>query len=200
MKRIWPKLVNPGDSLLAHSVLGRQFSRAQHPQLHWVPWNRGTGLYGRAATGRTKGAIHRVPSLAAMPRMSATIRFRNNICGAPPRILIPTRCGISRIILPRCHRDPPMMDVGRSWNGDKRFTSRESGSQYRGMRRLPRLGRPGCARDSASRRNVLFLPQAPARGMGPRNHSAVGSPMPLVVGTLGPDEIEALASYLSFVK
>ena len=74
MKRIWPKLVNPGDFLLAHSVLGRQFSRAQHPQLHWVPWNRGTGLYGRAATGRTKGAIHRVPAsrlCRACPRQSA---------------------------------------------------------------------------------------------------------------------------------
>jgi len=32
------------------------------------------------------------------------------------------------------------------------------------------------------------------------NHSAPMSPMPLVASTLGPNEIEALASYLSFVK
>ena len=31
-------------------------------------------------------------------------------------------------------------------------------------------------------------------------HSGVESPMPLVARTLGPNEIEALASYLSFVK
>ncbi len=31
-------------------------------------------------------------------------------------------------------------------------------------------------------------------------HSLPGSPMPMVAGHLGPDEIEALASYLSFVK
>ena len=31
-------------------------------------------------------------------------------------------------------------------------------------------------------------------------HSSPGSPMPMVAGHLGPDEIEALASYLSFVK
>jgi mono/diheme cytochrome c family protein len=31
-------------------------------------------------------------------------------------------------------------------------------------------------------------------------HSGEGSPMPMVASHLGPDEIEALASYLSFVK
>ena len=31
-------------------------------------------------------------------------------------------------------------------------------------------------------------------------HSPPGSPMPMVASTLGPDEVEALASYLSFVK
>jgi cytochrome c553 len=31
-------------------------------------------------------------------------------------------------------------------------------------------------------------------------HSSPGSPMPMVAGHLGPDEIEALASYLSFVR
>jgi cytochrome c553 len=31
-------------------------------------------------------------------------------------------------------------------------------------------------------------------------HSALNSPMPLAASTLGPDEIEALASYLSFVR
>src|SRR6201998_578961 len=32
------------------------------------------------------------------------------------------------------------------------------------------------------------------------NHSSPGSPMPMVSAHLGPDEIDALASYLSFVK
>ena len=31
-------------------------------------------------------------------------------------------------------------------------------------------------------------------------HSGVESPMPLAASHLGPDEIEALASYLSFVR
>jgi mono/diheme cytochrome c family protein len=31
-------------------------------------------------------------------------------------------------------------------------------------------------------------------------HSGTESPMPMVASHLGPDEIEALASYLSFVK
>jgi cytochrome c553 len=31
-------------------------------------------------------------------------------------------------------------------------------------------------------------------------HSTAGSPMPMVASTLGPDEVEALASYLSFAK
>ena len=31
-------------------------------------------------------------------------------------------------------------------------------------------------------------------------HSTPGSPMPMVASTLGPDEVDALASYLSFVR
>jgi mono/diheme cytochrome c family protein len=31
-------------------------------------------------------------------------------------------------------------------------------------------------------------------------HSTAGSPMPIVARTLGPDEIEALTSYLSFIR
>ena len=63
------------------------------------------------------------------------------------------------------------------------------GSAGQGVREIPRHG--GMS---------YFYLKRRLEEWGQGNHSAVGSPMPLVVGTLGPDEIEALASYLSFVK
>jgi hypothetical protein len=42
--------------------------------------------------------------------------------------------------------------------------------------------------------------QGSVRQWGQSYHSGVGTPMPIVARSLGPVEIEALASYLSFVK
>jgi cytochrome c553 len=58
-----------------------------------------------------------------------------------------------------------------------------------GVREIPRLG--GLSYFYLKRRLVEW---------GQGYHSALDSPMPLVAGTLGPNEIEALASYLSFVQ
>jgi cytochrome c553 len=63
------------------------------------------------------------------------------------------------------------------------------GPDGQGVREIPRLG--GMSYFYLKRRLAEW---------GQGYHSATGSPMPLVAGTLGPDEIEALASYLSFVK
>lgn len=57
------------------------------------------------------------------------------------------------------------------------------------MRDIPRLG--GLA---------YFYVKARLEQWGQGYHSTAGSPMPLVASHLGLDEIEALASYLSFVK
>jgi hypothetical protein len=48
-----------------------------------------------------------------------------------------------------------------------------------------------------------LLPEAPLARNGASMegyHSSPGSPMPMAAGHLGPNEIEALASYLSFVR
>jgi cytochrome c553 len=58
-----------------------------------------------------------------------------------------------------------------------------------GVREIPRLG--GLS---------YFYLKRRLEEWGQGYHSAPASPMPLAASTLGPDEIEALASYLSFVR
>lgn len=58
-----------------------------------------------------------------------------------------------------------------------------------GVRDIPRLG--GLA---------YFYLKARLKQWGQGYHSGAGTPMPVVARQLGPKEIEALASYLSFVK
>jgi cytochrome c553 len=63
------------------------------------------------------------------------------------------------------------------------------GPNAEGIRDIPRLG--GLA---------YFYIKARFEQWSQGYHSTPGSPMPLVASHLGPDEVEALASYLSFVK
>jgi cytochrome c553 len=63
------------------------------------------------------------------------------------------------------------------------------GPNAEGVRDIPRLG--GLA---------YFYLKGRLEQWGQGYHSGSGSPMPMVARHLGPDEIEALASYLSFVK
>ena len=63
------------------------------------------------------------------------------------------------------------------------------GPNAEGVRDIPRLG--GLA---------YFYLKGRLEQWGQGYHSRTGSPMPMVASHLGPDEIEALASYLSFVK
>lgn len=63
------------------------------------------------------------------------------------------------------------------------------GPNAEGVREIPRLG--GLAH---------FYMKARLAQWGQGYHSGTGTPMPIVARTLGPDEIEALASYLSFVR
>ncbi len=63
------------------------------------------------------------------------------------------------------------------------------GPNAEGVRDIPRLG--GLA---------YFYLKGRLEQWGQGYHSGTGSPMPMVASHLGPNEIEALASYLSFVK
>ena len=63
------------------------------------------------------------------------------------------------------------------------------GPNGEGIRDIPRLG--GLA---------YFYVKGRLEQWNKGYHSTAGSPMPLVASHLGPDEIEALASYLSFVR
>jgi cytochrome c553 len=63
------------------------------------------------------------------------------------------------------------------------------GPNAEGVREIPRLG--GLA---------YFYLKARLEQWGQGYHSTPGSPMPYVASQLGPSEIDALASYLSFVK
>ena len=63
------------------------------------------------------------------------------------------------------------------------------GPNAEGVRDIPRLG--GLA---------YFYLKGRLEQWGQGYHSIAGSPMPMVASHLSPDEIEALASYLSFVK
>jgi cytochrome c553 len=63
------------------------------------------------------------------------------------------------------------------------------GPNAEGIRDIPRLG--GLA---------YFYVKARLEQWGQGYHSTPGSPMPMVATHLGPEEIEALASYLSFVR
>ena len=63
------------------------------------------------------------------------------------------------------------------------------GPNAEGVRDIPRLG--GLA---------YFYLKARLEQWGQGYHSTPGSPMPMVATSLGPAEVEALASYLSFVK
>jgi hypothetical protein len=117
MKRIWPKLVilailcSPIPSWAGNSAV---------PSI-------GTGAQGYTVAPRL--ARQRALYIESQPRgYAAHVRdnpLSKQYMWSAAANLDTDACGISRIILPRCHRDPPMMDVGCSWNGDKRFTSRE---------------------------------------------------------------------------
>ena len=63
------------------------------------------------------------------------------------------------------------------------------GPDAEGVRDIPRLG--GLA---------YFYLKSRLEQWGQGYHSGAGSPMPMVASHLGPNEIEALVSYLSFVK
>ncbi|GGI20101.1 c-type cytochrome [Bradyrhizobium guangdongense] len=63
------------------------------------------------------------------------------------------------------------------------------GPNAEGVREIPRLG--GLA---------YFYVKARLEQWGQGYHSGMGTPMPVVARSLGPNEIEALASYLSFVR
>jgi cytochrome c553 len=63
------------------------------------------------------------------------------------------------------------------------------GPQAEGVREIPRLA--GLSYSYLKRRLQQW---------GQGYHSGPASPMPLVASTLGPEEVEALASYLSFVR
>ncbi len=63
------------------------------------------------------------------------------------------------------------------------------GPNAEGVREIPRLG--GLA---------YFYLKARLEQWGQGYHSGQGTPMPIVARSLGPNEIEALASYLSFVR
>ena len=63
------------------------------------------------------------------------------------------------------------------------------GPKAEGVRDIPRLG--GLA---------YFYLKGRLEQWGQGYHSGTASPMPMVASTLGPNEVEALASYLSFVK
>jgi len=63
------------------------------------------------------------------------------------------------------------------------------GPNAEGVRDIPRLG--GLA---------YFYIKARLEQWGAGYHSTSGSPMPMVATHLGPEEVEALASYLSFVR
>jgi cytochrome c553 len=63
------------------------------------------------------------------------------------------------------------------------------GPNAEGVRDIPRLG--GLA---------YFYIKGRLEQWGQGYHSTTGSPMPMVASHLGPEEVEALASYLSFVK
>lgn len=63
------------------------------------------------------------------------------------------------------------------------------GPNAEGIRDIPRLG--GLA---------YFYVKARLEQWGQGYHSGIGTPMPIVARALGPNEIEALASYLSFVR
>lgn len=63
------------------------------------------------------------------------------------------------------------------------------GPNAEGVRDIPRLG--GLA---------YFYLKGRLEQWGQGYHSTPGSPMPIVASHLGPEEIEALTSYLSFVK
>jgi len=63
------------------------------------------------------------------------------------------------------------------------------GPNAEGVRDIPRLG--GLA---------YFYIKARLEQWGQGYHSTPGSPMPMVATHLGPEEVEALASYLSFVR
>jgi cytochrome c553 len=63
------------------------------------------------------------------------------------------------------------------------------GPAGQGVREIPRLG--GMS---------YFYLKRRLQEWGQGYHSAPASPMPLVASTLRPDDVEALASYLSYVK
>jgi cytochrome c553 len=94
----------------------------------------------------------------------------------------------------------PRIPFANDGDSDLEARGEKSGRQYRvllclsrsgcrSVEDIPRLGGP-----------AYFYLKGRLEQWGQGYHSGVGSPMPMVADHLGPNEIEALASYLSFVK
>ena len=115
--------------------------------------------------------------------------------------LDPLRRAIWQIILQRSRQNPPMTATAVSRRGEERSIWKGipeanivscyacHGPNAEGVRDIPRLG--GLSYSYLKGRLEQW---------GQGYHSTPGSPMPMVATHLGPEEIEALTSYLSFVR
>ena len=129
------------------------------------------------------------------------IRFQNCICGVPQQISVLRRCVIWQCIFRRYLLKRPMTETTRLVARGRTIYQEGvpdsnivacvacHGPNAEGVREIPRLG--GLAYSYLKRRLEQW---------GEGYHAAAGPPMPHIAGNLSPNQIEALASYLSFIK
>ena len=178
------------------------WERCRGPQLYLVPRHIRAGLYGRAATGRTAAGNNLETQIRNFRDHSRDNPFSKQYMWGAVAALDPGAvrdlaayfAAIPAQARQRRRSEPLGQGQGRStWTGSPRPTSSSCyachGPNAEGIRDIPRLG--GLA---------YFYVKARLEQWGQGYHSALGTPMPIVARALGPNEIEALASYLSFVK
>ena len=166
-------------------------------QLYLVSRNRGAGLYGRAAAGRTEAAIHHESDQELSRARTGQSIFEAIHVERGCSSRSPTAQDLANYFatIPPKGADSTLASRGRTIYLDgipeANIVSCYAchGPNAEGVRDIPRLG--GLA---------YFYLKGRLEQWGQGYHSGTESPMPMVASHLGPNEIEALASYLSFVN
>ena len=185
-------------SAIATACRSRRESR--RPQLHLVPRRVGTGLYAGATLGRTEIPIYRKSAYGLSRPHARQSIFKTIYVGRGGKSQCRRRRTIWRRIFQRCRRRAAN-DGDRELAGIGRTIYQEGmpdanivacvvchGPNAEGVGQIPRLG--GLAYSYLKRRLEQW---------GEGYHAAAGPPMPDIASKLSPDQIEALASYLSFI-
>ena len=191
---------NHGRHLLRHCRGVGSRRKSRRPQLHLVPRRIGPGLHAGAKPSRTAISISRKSACRLSRPHARQSIFKTVYVGRGGKSQCADRARFGIIFLDAAPRaandgDRELTGIGKTIYQEGKPEANIvacvvcHGPNAEGVSQIPRLG--GLAYTYLKRRLEQW-----AEGY----HAAAGPPMPDIAGKLSPDQIEAVASYLSFTK